>query len=112
MSTTIAPRIEIYTMLACDAHKPEYTAGRGTEGLGIHPPWWSKDDIVQISASTAVSANSLNEQALSISMSNDTIPPSPQLCRSDPVVQAAVARLTTSACFTTSQPHSLIVMQR
>lgn len=33
MSATMAPRIEIYTRLVCDAYRPEYTVGRGKDRL-------------------------------------------------------------------------------
>ncbi|THH30371.1 hypothetical protein EUX98_g3826 [Antrodiella citrinella] len=36
ISATIAPRIELYTQLVCDIHKPNYTIGRGAEDYGMY----------------------------------------------------------------------------
>lgn len=57
-AATLAPKVEIYTQLACDAHKPEYRSDNGT-----------------LATFTFGSDNST------------------QLCASDPVVGAAVARM-------------------
>ncbi|OBZ69346.1 putative membrane protein C14C4.07 [Grifola frondosa] len=35
MSATVAPKIEIYTKLACEVHKPEYTIGRDAIEIGF-----------------------------------------------------------------------------
>jgi hypothetical protein len=109
MSTTIAPRIEIYTMLACDAHKPEYTAGRGLENLGIHMPFSAKSsDLVSATyVSQSFSSSLETNPVIDLNLApvhagadkdstNGTVLPNPKLCRSDPEVQAAVAKLTAS----------------
>jgi hypothetical protein len=68
---TLAPRVEILNLLVCDQLKPEYTAGRGMEDLGIRP--WDM--------SSAMSGNGTKP------------PPYAELCKSDPVVQAGAATI-------------------
>jgi hypothetical protein len=109
MSMALAPRIEIYTMLACDAHKPEYTAGRGLENLGIHMPFSAKSSgqVLVAYNSQSVSSSLTTEPVIDLDLApihvgadegptNGTVLPNPKLCRSDPEVQAAVAKLIAS----------------
>lgn len=70
-SATIAPRIEVYTSLACRVHKPE---------------------VFQQSFSS-ISFGKLPNTTLS--QENNIQPNIPYLCASEPIVQAAVATLTT-----------------
>lgn len=108
----MAPRIEILTMLACDQHKPEYTAGHGMDDLGIHLPRWANrgsgntvilSDSIPVASSDAPSFWSMDDKADStdtvyfvneIGDGNTTVP-NPALCKTDPVVQRAVAKLST-----------------
>ncbi|KAF9819793.1 hypothetical protein IEO21_01884 [Rhodonia placenta] len=68
MSATMAPRIEIYTRLVCDAYRPEYTVGRGKDRL-------PNPDVVF---------------SPSVILDDKTY----ELCVADPVVQKAVAKLS------------------
>jgi hypothetical protein len=64
---TLAPRVEILTMLVCNQLEPEYTTGRGTENLSI--PLWEMNG------------------------NGTTPPPYAELCKADAVVQAGVATM-------------------
>jgi hypothetical protein len=100
MAATLAPRIEIYTILACSVHKPEYTmhlsklpdsnllVSKSSPGFGTSP---------------SMPANFATEQDIARTYftglpdaSNDTEGDnkSSNRCASDPEVQAAVAKLT------------------
>jgi hypothetical protein len=104
---TMAPRVEILTMLACDHLKPEYTAGHGLEDLGIHP-WGPSPSAASLDHSLPVSSFQLATHEHSgdelhdtgyvnwEASGNGTVPPNPGLCKTDPVVQAAVAKLQAS----------------
>ncbi|KAF5369159.1 hypothetical protein D9615_009966 [Tricholomella constricta] len=94
MSATIAPRIEIYTLLACSVHKPDIlrqtlpTLGGSFDIPGISP-------IMP----PMLPENGKYSQDFSVprlGVQNDTeVPKRPGgICASDPVVQAAVAKLT------------------
>ncbi|KDR73681.1 hypothetical protein GALMADRAFT_251462 [Galerina marginata CBS 339.88] len=108
-SATIAPRIEIYTMLACSVHKPDIFKQNfpglelGLQGVSLEtavygirtPELWN----------TPISPFSPNQPQIYLpevstfltTIENDgsTVPPTKRiLCASDPVVQAAVAKLT------------------
>jgi hypothetical protein len=73
----LAPQIELYIALVCGALRPEYTAD--THGTSFHTP-----------------AGALLSQAMPfISFSSLGGISSPDLCAADPVVQAAVAKLST-----------------
>jgi MFS family permease len=105
MGATMAPRVEILTMLACDQLRPEYTAGRGMEDLGIHDPWAKPIPAVSPAHTAPVhSEQTYNGHALALDLDyssyeahrNGTVPPNPKLCKTDPVVQAGVAKLQTT----------------
>ncbi|KAI0072772.1 MFS general substrate transporter [Panus rudis PR-1116 ss-1] len=66
MSASLAPRIEIYTKLACEVHRPEYSVGQGNTSAS-----WINEFI------TATILDGKEDKR----------------CASDPVVQAAVAKL-------------------
>ncbi|EMD38291.1 hypothetical protein CERSUDRAFT_64554 [Gelatoporia subvermispora B] len=91
LAATVAPRMEILTRIACDAIRPDYTVGRGRD---------NEDLFGQSHAATFGT------------FSDD---PNWRLCASDPVVEAAVAKLqmamTTSmgvlGCLTTAWWGSL-----
>ena len=97
-SLTIAPRIEIYTTVACSILKPEYGENpQQPEIVGFfhsndcrNPPAAHQSSCVDISDILMI------DKALQTN-GVDTPPTREQRCASDPVVQAAVARLTTSA---------------
>jgi hypothetical protein len=113
MGATIAPKIEVLTMLACDHLKPEYTAGHGLEDLGFRLPGWARHSTAApVALSSPVQAS--NDQAENNGAfwtvdgksgndyvflnaetgGNGTTPTNPQKCKSDPVVQKAVAKLS------------------
>ncbi|KAJ6525633.1 major facilitator superfamily domain-containing protein [Mycena capillaripes] len=89
MSTTIAPKVEVYTLLACSVHKPEIFRDRKylpsyTPSLWPH----SEPNDTTFPPSFDIAMKS----GISTSMEK----PKPSPCASDPVVLAAVARLTTA----------------
>ncbi|OCB86786.1 MFS general substrate transporter [Sanghuangporus baumii] len=103
MSACVAPRIEIYTLLACRQHKPEYTVGDCPHGIDVNtnntvlPTSFSRlRDSLPISdyqyplpGSKTISLL-FDEPALgTIKESSD----SKSKCASDPVVQAAAAKI-------------------
>jgi hypothetical protein len=75
MSATLAPRIDVYTILACKVLRPEYNTTADLPHL--------------LSTQHQVAAPSFNH--LSTITRNE---PGPDRCATDPVVQAAVAKLT------------------
>lgn len=80
MGATLAPKVAIYTSLACAQHKPEI-AGNSTRSIPLfvsHADNFSYD----VSKDAEVSG------AITISTKSPSDP-----CKSDPVVQAAVAKL-------------------
>jgi hypothetical protein len=112
---TIAPRVEILTMLACDQLRPEYTAGHGMEDLGIHPWGWTAAPVVPAvaPAQTHFGVNDYSDNAHDVEFvawdigKNGTLPPNPQLCKSDPVVQAGVAKLQAGMFLRATPAHAL-----
>ncbi|KAF9479281.1 MFS general substrate transporter [Pholiota conissans] len=95
MAMTIAPRIEVYTMLACNVHKPDIFKqnhpGVETNSSTLHK--LNLGTFAQRSPD-ALSTTSLAPIYQSFS-TNNTTPLTPRnKCASDPVVQAAVAKLT------------------
>jgi len=100
MSATIAPRIEIYTMLACSAHKPDIFRHNfpGIE-FDLRSPTTSALDFRAPSSGLPTSPDiyfpGIYPFLDSSPKNGSTIPPKKgNLCASDPVVQAAVAKLT------------------
>ena len=96
MSATMAPRIEIYTVLACSVHKPDIfkQSFPGLElGLVEEPKQLSTHSSVQLIDRVYLPhlTDKLGRAA------NGSVPTNPNLCASDPVVQAAVAKLTAGA---------------
>ncbi|KAF8163650.1 major facilitator superfamily domain-containing protein [Crassisporium funariophilum] len=108
MAVTIAPRIEIYTMIACSVHKPDIFRQNfpglelGTQGFSANRS--SGVDKFRYFAEPGQAYNSPLEPlyfqdtvtlAGPWSKNDEDIPPNRRnLCASDPVVQAAVAKLT------------------
>lgn len=78
LAATVAPRIAVYTRLACIAHKPEYTS------IDIWNP-------TRHALPTLFSPFSPDQPLPFSSKGGDA---KSDLCASDPVVQAAVATLT------------------
>ncbi|KAF4615419.1 hypothetical protein D9613_002574 [Agrocybe pediades] len=117
-SATIAPRIEIYTILACKVHKPEvFRQGWmgpivGLPELFSLPSTPTKFYMTEDAQLSATSLERRDPQTIYLPavsplaiVSSDTEPVEPppsrrDQCSKDPVVQAAVARLT--AVITTS----------
>ena len=94
----MAPRIEIYTVLACSVHKPDIfkQSFPGLElGLVEEPRQLSTHSSVQLIDRVYLPhlTDKLGRAA------NGSVPTNPNLCASDPVVQAAVAKLTAGAFF-------------
>ncbi|TDL24842.1 MFS general substrate transporter [Rickenella mellea] len=119
MASTIAPRVELYTRLACREHKPEYSAGRGpsssnyltTNGYphGIHVDANISERASQISTLPYMSLAALGSFPIATQPFYRDMPEDPthnqtsadkererQLCASDPEVQAHVAKLMAS----------------
>lgn len=94
MSATLAPRVEIYTTLACSVHKPDIFR-QAFPALGNM--LFSYDVIPSIIPPTANYTSSVGMIFLDHSGLQDITgdqPSRPNLCASDPVVQAAVAKLS------------------
>ena len=98
-SSTITPRIEIYTSLACSLLRPHY-------GESLQQP----ANILDFLHSNDCRVRAVDHQSSCVDISDvfmidkslqinaaDTPPPRKQRCASDPVVQAAVAKLSTRA---------------
>jgi hypothetical protein len=101
----LAPRVEIITILVCGQLRPEYTAGHGIVDLGIRP--LASFGIMSESVNSYSSSSNVDilfgvQQhpapivTVHFKNSNGTVPPTSQYCKTDPVVQAAVARLQAS----------------
>ena len=94
-----APRVEVYTQLACWELRPEYTVGERNSPLGsIHTKIierrkeWTEDDSIDLS--TIVDTKSFSFDAnFSMNAGRDDEDNAQKKCAKDPVVQAAVAKL-------------------
>lgn len=98
MAATMAPRIEIYTILACSVHRPEYTRNHHL-AKELNLPYLGNNEFFTPGPTLGVLAGHENiQQSINISFSQGQIHQSStedeQDCASDPVVQAAVAKLT------------------
>ncbi|GLB34640.1 putative major facilitator superfamily protein [Lyophyllum shimeji] len=99
-SGTIAPRIEVYTLLACHVHKPDmYPQTSLTLGTSINvfetlstasPP------VLRNEYAPFQWELSLSSSPIFLSQNGTRVAEKPGSCASDPVVQAAVAKLTTA----------------
>lgn len=92
---TVAPKIELFTKLACEVLKPEYTdVGRGASDSGFA----TITDLTRAFAGPltgpCVSSNKI------VDLTSRTSDREKQLCAADPMVQAAVARLNMVALTT------------
>ena len=108
-SSTITPRIEMYTTLACSILRPEYWPEYGEspqQPADILGSPHSNDCRIpavpvahQYHQSSCVNISDMFVIDKSLqTYDTDTPPTRKQRCASDPVVQAAVAKLTTRAC--------------
>ncbi len=85
-SATLAPRVEVYTILACAVHKPDILRQSFPEiALGHRVAF---RDFRPIEISFPESHPLLNYRSFS-----EADPPNQNLCATDPVVQAATAKL-------------------
>ena len=97
-SSTLAPRIEIYTTLACSILRPDY--GESPQQPDIVGLLHSDDCRIPAVAHQSSCVDISDVFMIDKSFQNndvDTPPTRKQRCASDPVVQAAVAKLTTRA---------------
>ena len=97
-SSTIAPRIEIYTTLACSILRPDYgEVPQQADNLGfLHSNECRISAMAHQSSCVDISNVFMIDKSLQ-TIGADTPPTRKQRCASDPVVQAAVAKLTTRA---------------
>lgn len=82
-AATMAPKVEIYTQLACATHKPEYRSDNGTlpSTYGLSDEGNERtDDVCKHRSRDAVDKQ--------------------RLCTTDPVVQAAVAQMNLAMAVT------------
>ena len=95
-SSTITPRIEIYTTLACSFLRPD--GGESSQQPDILGFLHSNDGIIPAVAHQSsyvdISDVFITDKSLQTNGAGTT-PTRKQRCASDPVVQAAVAKLTT-----------------
>ena len=99
-SSTLALRIGIYTTLACSVLRPDYGESPQQPDivslLQLHSNDCRIPAVVQPSSCVDISDVFMIDKSLRTN-GTDTPPTREQRCASDPVVQAAVAKLTTSA---------------
>ena len=98
-SSTITPRIEIYTSLACSFLRPDYgeSVQQPANILGfLHSNDCGVRAVDHQSRCVDISDVVMIDKSLQINAA-DTPPTRKQRCASDPVVQAAVAKLSTRA---------------
>ena len=92
-SATLAPRIEVYTTLACSIHRPDIF-GESFQQLDILDLLQDSNDY-GIPAVAHQSRSDIFMIGKSLQTNDAAAPPTrKQRCASDPVVQAAVAKLT------------------
>ncbi|KAJ6623481.1 hypothetical protein B0H10DRAFT_2162474 [Mycena sp. CBHHK59/15] len=100
MSATMAPKVEIYTLLACSVHKPDIfrESVTGTVIVPVLPNHEGKAGGIRYPPSFDIATKHSGFHADTPALSNITLmaKPKPSPCASDPVVQAAVAKLTTA----------------
>ncbi|KZV82384.1 hypothetical protein EXIGLDRAFT_346566 [Exidia glandulosa HHB12029] len=94
MSTTIAPRVQIYTRLACMVHRPEYMSETAKDAPTMVGAGWGHSTPQHRPGPGEFISVIMPEQSQEHLSTNTTKIPSPsEQCQSDPVVQAAVAKL-------------------
>ena len=97
-SATITPRIEIYTTLACSTLRPDYEESPQQPNIVgfLHSNYCRIPAVAHQSRCVDISDIFMINKSLQTNGA-DTPPTRKQRCASDPVVQAAVAKLTTRA---------------
>lgn len=103
MGMTLAPRVEIYTVLACSKHRPEYAKHlKLSKQMGL-PYDDSTGDFfsrppLALGSPLPIDFSPAQDDTLSfespIDSDNITVSANPDRCATDPEVQAAVAKLT------------------
>ena len=95
-SSTIAPRVEIYTTLACGIIRLDYgESPQESDIIGfLHSNNCRNPAVGHQSSCVVISDIFMIDKSLQ-SNDADTPPTREQRCASDPVVQASVAKLTT-----------------
>jgi hypothetical protein len=93
---TLAPRVEILTMLVCNQLKPAYTDGRGMENLSIRP--WDAVPAASpfqadFNTEDLKEAHQVGYVTWEMNGNGTTPPPYAELCKADAVVQAGVATM-------------------
>lgn len=96
-SATVAPKVEVYTMLACRVHKPDIFHSMAGHDAVLMPNLLRSEHAYSAIpwASNMVSQSNSSSQASTLFVQvekRDRKPANP--CAADPVVQAAVARLS------------------
>ena len=101
MSATLAPRVEIYTTLACRVHRPD---------IYDQPFSFLMGNAADSSrAMSHVPSNLLDVRNFSTrGLDYNELIAQGKRCASDPVVQAAVAKLSASKCRTRGEYSSVI----
>lgn len=107
MSATIAPKIEVYTLLACSVHRPDILRHMISKNGHLFDTPRALSDVLENEPVTLQTESTDGLAALVVPglRKNDTnAPDKPATCAADPVVQAAVAKLSASesasACHT------------
>jgi hypothetical protein len=110
MSAALAPRIEIYTLLACSVHKPDifqkiFPEFGGGESLRFRL-MTTELDTTSRSTGIGINSNHLlgvngttqlrlpNVDLSGLRLDDEPVDEKPPTCASDPIVQAEVAKLT------------------
>ncbi|KAJ7724442.1 MFS general substrate transporter [Mycena maculata] len=93
MSATMAPKVEIYTLLVCSVHKPEIFKDRHLSSVHV-PSFLQPHEQSSVGTTFPPSFDIATSNSTSLVASMNE-PPKPNPCASDPVVAAAVARLAT-----------------
>lgn len=98
-SATLAPRIEIYTTLACSIHRPDiYRQQQDILDFVQQSNEYGTPAVAHQSSSGSADISDVFMIEKTIQFTDaDTPPTRKQRCASDPVVQAAVAKLTAGA---------------
>ena len=87
MSACVAPRVEIYTELACRAHRPDYETGRKFS----EPPMVFQ--VVEPQAISNYTEDDISFIVPSLNYGDNSAPEELNPCAKDPEVNAAAAKL-------------------
>ncbi len=107
MASTIAPRIEIYTMLVCSVYKPDIFR-QSYPGVDASRLDLSAPNLAAVASSPTLIPIYLPELITDPPQSGNKTT-LPNQCASDPVVQAEVARLTAGTPYYCYLPAACIV---